>query len=100
MQNVHFFYMGKERKTVATGAYRFPRYLCALFIDGCIGNRYGHTGSFLTTTMVKESFCAGNKQVSPKGQAGYLIRGYYVDKLQEIVISDWMSSNANRSLVI
>ena len=72
--------MGKERKTVATGACRFPRYLCALFIEGCIGNRYGHTGSptgsFLTTTMVKESFTAGNKQVSPKGQAGYLMRGY------------------------
>ena len=34
------------------------------------------TGSFSTTTMVKESFTAGNKQVSPKGQAGYLMRGY------------------------
>jgi hypothetical protein len=43
-----------------------------------------------TTTMVKESFCAGNKQVSRRDLAGNLMRGYLVDKLQEIVISDWI----------
>ena len=63
-----------------TGSLGSLYYLCALFIEGCTGNRHehtgSHTGSFSTTTMVKESFTAGNKQVSPKGQAGYLMRGY------------------------
>ena len=41
-----------------------------------------------TTTMVKESFCTGNKQVSRRELAGNLMRGYLVDKLLRLVTCD------------
>jgi hypothetical protein len=85
MQKIHFLYSG-ERNMAATGSYRFPHYLCTLFIEGCTGNRYDHagslTGSFSTTTMVKESFTTGNSEVSRRDMPSYLMRWLLVDKLQ------------------
>ena len=63
-----------------TPAHWVPIQQSVFRLVSCIGNRSPQTLVQLmqnsTTTMVKESFTAGNKQVSPKGQAGYLMRGY------------------------
>ena len=68
-----------------TGAYRFPHYLCALFIEGCTGNRYGHagspTGSFFNHHRGKGIFLAGNTEVSAKQVPSYLMPWLQVDKL-------------------
>jgi hypothetical protein len=48
-----------------TGSLGSLYYLCASFIKGCTGNRYGHTGSltgsFSTTTVVKGIFLRWNR---------------------------------------
>ena len=69
-----------------TGSLGSLYYLCTLFIEGCTGNRHehtgSHTGSFSTTTMVKESFTTGNSEVSRRDLPSYLMRWLLVDKLQ------------------
>ena len=54
-----------------TGAYRFLHYLCALFIEGCAGNRYVHagspTGSFFNHHHGKGIFYYRKQRGFPKG---------------------------------
>ncbi len=71
------------------GAYWFlsvPAIVCGLSSVDYSGNRCGvtgsFTGSFSTTTMVKESFTTGNNEVSRRDMASYLMRWLLVDKLQ------------------
>jgi hypothetical protein len=83
-KNVFFYISGGKY-----GAYWFlsvPAIVCGLSSVDYSGNRCDHagspTGSFSTTTMVKESFTTGNSEVSRRDMPSYLMRWLLVDKLQ------------------
>ena len=99
-KNVFFYIRGGK-----CGAYWFlsvPAIVCGLSSVDYNGNRCGVTGSltgsFSTTTMVKESFTTGNSEVSRRDMPSYLMRWLLVDKLQGEVTT-WDQSELVKKIV-